>query len=197
MEKTIDNISREDALKIITYLSRKFNYENLNVSDNQTNMEYEQIQQTTKTDKHQTTSNNLTQNSECSPPNRKRKLSTATSSTIKTHNRYEVLSDENFSDSENENEEESPQSPNISNVVTKQVSAPPLMLREKEKWLNVSNGLKINKINYKKAKNVSLGVLITPNTLEDYHKMRKFFDNGNIKYFTHDPKSEKPLKIRN
>lgn len=104
---------------------------------------------------------------------------------IETNNRFELL----------DKRDNNTQSINEPTIAVKKEAIPPVFIREKEKWLNVANGLKTKNINYTRATNTSAGVRVQPATSNDYRAMYKYLVETNVQFHTYDLNSEKPLKI--
>lgn len=76
-----------------------------------------------------------------------------------------------------------------------QVRVPPIFLREKTKWLEISKAFNNNGIKYSKAKNLSDSIQIYPVSESDHAKMTKFLQHYSIDYHTFFLQSEKMLKV--
>lgn len=209
VNKTIEDLSAEDALALIQYLMSKFNFpintqsentikQNNNISDNSAPMEVDPNGKKNDIANSQASTSDVSNSQNGAKLEaKKRKLHNMKTNNIEISNRFECLSSEDEDENpQNATTKQSIKKPTSNEVnKTKNAKVPPVMMREKDKWLNISNGLRSKNINYTRATNTGLGIKIHPQTIQDYHQLRKHFDEQSVKYFTHDPKSEKPLKI--
>lgn len=76
-----------------------------------------------------------------------------------------------------------------------QRETPPIILRKKESWLNLSSRMKERKINYLKAETISDGIKIKPNTSDDYRNTVNLLDEMKLEYHTYQLPEEKSLHI--
>lgn len=74
---------------------------------------------------------------------------------------------------------------------------PPIILRNKDKWNDLSKLIKNSGIQYTKAKSIADGVSVTPQTSEDYNKLFKLLENerDTFKFHTYPLQSERSLKV--
>lgn len=78
---------------------------------------------------------------------------------------------------------------------TKRPSIPPVILRDKNSWTNISAKLRSEKIEFSKAKNLTDAIRIHPMTANDYRRMTKLFDEQKIAYHTYSLPEQKLLKV--
>lgn len=121
---------------------------------------------------------------------------------IITNNRYDVLNEMDIDNTQETNEpvkvnNNKLNSKTIINAdsLVKKAKIPPIILRDKTKWIEVSSKLRQHNINYCKAKTVAKGIQIYPNTEKDYSNLYKFLKHENFYFHTYELESEKLLKI--
>lgn len=129
--------------------------------------------------------------------NRKRQRISEKVRLIETSNKFELLTNESSENSTDSTQQTSKQSNQKQQQATNKSnnSPPPIVLRDKSKWIAISKGLKQFNINYTKAQTTSEGIRVFPSTENDYRRMYKFLDEQNIFFHTYGLKSEKNLKV--
>lgn len=71
----------------------------------------------------------------------------------------------------------------------------PIIIREKNKWMEISNQLNNRNIQYVKVRNIRTGIEVEPATEDDYRFMIRYLSEINVQYHTYELKSGKPLKV--
>lgn len=147
-----------------------------------------------------------------STPAKRSKTTIKTQSTnkIPVENRYSVLSQEQDNENETSNDDcmdfaDAPVKQTYTVQKTQQIQSklitqgkiPPIILRDKNKWLSLSGILKNKKINFVKAQSVAEGIKITVSAEDDYRKLYKFLKEHNeeFKFHTYSLKSDTFLKV--
>lgn len=72
---------------------------------------------------------------------------------------------------------------------------PPITIKNKDKWVIISNQLSIRKIIYTKAKNTPQGIKIEPASADDYRAASKWLKQEGIEFFTYALPDDKPLRV--
>ncbi|KAK9738169.1 zinc finger associated protein [Popillia japonica] len=72
---------------------------------------------------------------------------------------------------------------------------PPVVLRDKTRWSQVSSEIKLRGISFTKAQNIPDGIRIYPSSEADYRTLTKFFSDDQIPYHTYQLPSEKLLNV--
>lgn len=113
-------------------------------------------------------------------------LSQPITSYITTKNKYSVLNitTDDFKNNDNE-----------TSIEQQKNNTTPLVIKNKEKWTDISNNLKSKKINYSKATASKEGIRVQPSTTVDFRAMYKALKELQIEFYTYQLKEEKPLKI--
>lgn len=138
-----------------------------------------------------------------------RRGATEHTSSLETRNSFGVLDSNEDAEMEEiqEKQEENP-APSTSRHSTKRTftqrkpektepakGITPIIIRQKDKWLEISNLINTNRINYNKAKLTQNGVQVEPSTEDDYRNLYKILKSNEIQFHTFELTSEKPLKI--
>lgn len=85
--------------------------------------------------------------------------------------------------------------PQDTNNTTKKLRVPPIILREKDKYNQITSHFKNNNINFGNASTVPEGVKFHPPTPLDYSKMMKYLDKNKIQYHSFRTAEEKDLHV--
>lgn len=118
-------------------------------------------------------------------------------------NRFELLQNEvEMEDSDNGNvvtETTDHEKPNNSaeseqNPQTEE-KIPPIVLRQKEKWLRLSQLIKEKRLSVTKAQTINDGIRINPATVNDFRSITKMLDHEKFKYHSYQLPSEKLLHV--
>lgn len=72
---------------------------------------------------------------------------------------------------------------------------PPMVLRNKEIWMQVTNTMTSKKINFTEANAIRDGIHIQPATTVDHWKRTSLFDGVTIQYNTYLLPKEKPINV--
>ncbi|KXZ75606.1 hypothetical protein TcasGA2_TC035039 [Tribolium castaneum] len=83
---------------------------------------------------------------------------------------------------------------NTQNLDPAKYSTAPIILRDKSKWVQVSNLLKTKHLNYTKATSLKDGIKIQPQSHADYKATKELLLNNQYEFHTHLPRNEKHLK---
>lgn len=75
------------------------------------------------------------------------------------------------------------------------VRIPPVIIRDKSKWMQISKKLADERINFTNAKNSDHGIKVSTPSSDDYRRLTKFLDKHNHVYYTHKLPEDKNLKI--
>lgn len=94
------------------------------------------------------------------------------------------LSDSENSDDSSDSEDE-----------TTKTKPPPIIIREKERWPKIQRALNENDIQLRSAVNLSDGVKIYPETVDNFRVITKKLDDSNIQYTTHQLKQDRELIV--
>lgn len=84
---------------------------------------------------------------------------------------------------------------NVTATPDRQPRISPIYLKDKEKWMDVSRLLRSKAIYPAKSRLVATGIQVTPETEDDYRKIRKLFEDEKIEFYTYQLRSEKSLKV--
>nr|XP_008193154.2 PREDICTED: nucleic-acid-binding protein from mobile element jockey [Tribolium castaneum] len=84
---------------------------------------------------------------------------------------------------------------NTQNLDPAKYSTAPIILRDKSKWVQVSNLLKTKHLNYTKATSLKDGIKIQPQSHADYKATKELLLNNQYEFHTHLPRNEKHLKV--
>lgn len=81
-----------------------------------------------------------------------------------------------------------------SSVIRIQDKIVPIIMREKNKWAEITKELQKREINYTKAKLVGMGIQIDPETEDDYRRLYKYLKETKTEFHTFEL-TEKSLKV--
>lgn len=79
--------------------------------------------------------------------------------------------------------------------VAKKLHVPPIIIRDKKSYNNISNAIKHYKLNVNKITNTFEGIKLHPDTPRDYNKLIKILDTEKVPYHSFRFASEKELHI--
>lgn len=110
--------------------------------------------------------------------------------TYATYNRFQHLQedDDNHQDSQPDMDTQPPAQPKREHV-------PPIILRNKEKWMEVSAAFTKKSLNFNSARMTHEGVKIMPQTPDDYRGITKLLEKRKLEFHTFQLRSEKYLKV--
>lgn len=117
---------------------------------------------------------------------------------IPTKNSFDSLDEENDLVSPEENYPSDTDKNDFVQTTSEDETTPnktPITLIDKEKWDQLSKIIINKKINAPNATNTARSIKILPSTVEDYRILRKLMTDKDFRYFTHDNKNERTLKV--
>ncbi|KAK9884915.1 hypothetical protein WA026_009152 [Henosepilachna vigintioctopunctata] len=117
-------------------------------------------------------------------PARRRKTSEAGIIPTATSNQFEAL--QNLDDMD---------LPSPPKDEKKERSPPPIVLRDKSNWTDISRKISNARLSFTKAKNIKDGISINPVSINDYRGITRLFDSLQVEYHTYALPEEKPLKV--
>lgn len=110
---------------------------------------------------------------------------------IESVNIYSNLAEKDTEPEKQQEVEECDENPTL----TRTEKVPPIVLRQKSKWIEVAKTLNRKHYNYVSARMTDEGVRIIAQTPEDYRNITKYMKKKEIEFHTYQLKSEKNLKI--
>lgn len=130
--------------------------------------------------------------------------------TVQTKNRYEVLTIENDNDEEDIHDTEMDDTIATDTPTTKKTlqgqnrqqtdikttkKITPIIIRDKQKWTEISRTMTDRNISFTKAKMVQSGIQVTPTTDMDYRQTYKLLKTQNVQFYTYTLTTDKTLKV--
>lgn len=133
-------------------------------------------------------SNNNSNNDFPSLDSRRSKRKKTTSFAVETANSFEVLEEEEVMEAEAVKP--------VEEVPQRKCKIPPIVIRDsKLSWCKLNEQLKNKNVNIEKARSVSLGVQIHPETSTDYRSAVKYLAENKIEHHTWQLPEDKKLQI--